>query len=144
MRFWDSSAIVPLLVAEELTPSVQKLCREDPEILVWWGTEVECVSAVARLVRGGQMEERAAAESLRRMQAIGAGWHQVEPTELVREAAKRYLRVHDLRAADAMQLAAALIASENRPPTLPFVCLDDRLAIAAGREGFPVIGRAEL
>jgi hypothetical protein len=50
------------------------------------------------------------------------------------------LRVHDLRVADALQLAAALAAAEARPATLAVVCLDDRLGAAAEREGFPVLG----
>ena len=63
----------------------------------------------------------------------------IRPTERVRRAAARLLRVHPLRAADALQLAAAIVGSEDRPETLPFVTLDDRLADAATREGFRVI-----
>jgi hypothetical protein len=55
------------------------------------------------------------------------------------DVALRLLRNHPLRAADALQLAAALIASEETPQTLEFICLDDRLALAARREGFTVI-----
>jgi predicted nucleic acid-binding protein len=49
------------------------------------------------------------------------------------------LRVHPLRAADALQLAAAIIAADSEPRSLAFVTLDDRLARAAEREGFPVV-----
>jgi hypothetical protein len=48
----------------------------------------------------------------------------------------RLLRVHPLRAADSLQLAAAVVASEGDPGELPFVCLDEKLAQAASREGF--------
>jgi hypothetical protein len=68
---------------------------------------------------------------------VRAGWHEVEPGDDVRESAKRFLRVHDLRAADALQFAAAFFAAEARPATLEFVTLDDRLLEAARREGFP-------
>lgn len=44
-----------------------------------------------------------------------------------------------LRAADALQLAAALAAAENNPSALSIVTLDDRLAEAAEREGFPLM-----
>jgi uncharacterized protein len=67
-------------------------------------------------------------------------WDEVQPSESVRETARRLLRVHDLRAADAVQLAAALAAAEGRPGTLTVVCLDERLGIAAEREGFTLIG----
>jgi hypothetical protein len=49
------------------------------------------------------------------------------------------LRVHPLRAADALQLAAAYIAAERRPSSLELVILDDRLAAAARREGFVLL-----
>jgi hypothetical protein len=38
-----------------------------------------------------------------------------------------------------LQLAAAFIAAERRPPSLEVVTLDDRLADAARKEGFEVI-----
>jgi hypothetical protein len=47
--------------------------------------------------------------------------------------------VHPLRAADSLQLAAAIIAAEREPTTLEFVSLDDRLGEAASREGFRVV-----
>ena len=50
------------------------------------------------------------------------------------------LRVHALRAADALQLAAALLASDEEPAGLDIVTLDSRLADAARREGFRVSG----
>lgn len=51
MRFWDSSAIIPLLVGETTTKAMQAIALEDPVLLVWWATQVECVSAIARLER---------------------------------------------------------------------------------------------
>jgi hypothetical protein len=81
---------------------------------------------------------------LRRLVNLRRGWHEIEPSEDVREAARRLLRVHDLRAANSLPLAAAGVASESRPAPLEFVCLDDRLRTAAEREGFgivPTVGR---
>jgi len=49
------------------------------------------------------------------------------------------LRIHPLRAADSLQLAAALTVAEQEPSSLSFVCLDQRLAEAAIREGLPTI-----
>ncbi len=57
----------------------------------------------------------------------------------MRETAIRFLRVHPLRAADALQLAAAFIAAERRPPSLEMVTFDDRLADIARKEGFVLI-----
>jgi predicted nucleic acid-binding protein len=137
MRFWDSSAVVPLLVPEATSRALQRLYEADPVMFSWWGTEIECTSALARRQRLGQLREDVVAEAYIRLGGLRAGWHEVEPGEEVRESAKRLLRVHDLRTADALQLAAAFFVAEARPSTLEFVSLDDRLLAAARREGFP-------
>ncbi len=138
MRFWDSSALVPLLVEEDATRELLTLYSTD-EVMAWWGTDVECTSAVARLERLGELFAADATEALRRLRELASGWHLVEPTESVKETARRLLRVHDLRAADSLQLAAAITAAERRPSTLEFVCRDQRLNLAAEREGFPAL-----
>jgi predicted nucleic acid-binding protein len=129
--------MVPLLVPEGMSESVQQLYEDDPVMAAWWATEIECTSAIARRQRLGQLPERVAAEGFVRLSALREGWHEVEPSEELRESAKRLLRVHDLRTADALQLAAAFYVAEARPSTLEFVSLDDRLLAAARREGFP-------
>ena len=138
MRFWDASAIVALLMAEAATGSMQQLAADDPALLVWWTTEVECASAIARLERDGALDAAAAIEAFDRLRRLAEGWHEVDPSDLIREAAVRFLRVHPLRAADALQLAAAFVAAERRPSSLALVTLDERLAAAARKEGFPV------
>jgi len=139
MRFWDASAVVPLLVAEPATAALQELAAADATMLVWWATEVECASALARLEREGALDENALAGALDRLAQLAGGWHEVDPSDGIREAAVRFLRVHPLRAADALQLAAAFVAAERRPSSLHLVTLDDRLAAAARKEGFRLI-----
>lgn len=136
MKFWDSSAIVPLLVAEPSTKDMQSLAARDGNMLVWWATAVECASALARLERDGGLDEAAATSAFDRLKQLGASWHEVEAGDAVRDAAIRFLRVHPLRAADALQIAAAFIAANREPATLEFVTLDDRVAGAARKEGF--------
>jgi len=111
-------------------------------MVVWWGSAVECVSALARREREGLLENRAMTFALARLQRLASDWHEVEPGGAVREAAARFVRVHPLRAADAFQLAAAYLAAEHRPAALAIVTLDERLAGAAHKEGFEVIGPA--
>jgi len=137
VKFWDSSAVVPLLVPEAMSRSLQGLYDADRVMFAWWGTEIECTSAIARRQRFGPLRDDVVAEAFARLSALRAGWHEVEPGDEVRESAKRLLRVHDLRTADALQLAAAVFVAEARPSTLEFVSLDDRLLVAARREGFP-------
>jgi predicted nucleic acid-binding protein len=139
VKFWDASALVPLLVAEASTRRLQALAVKDAAMLVWWGSEVECISALARLERDGTLQPQAITAALQRLRQLATGWHEVDPNDAIREAAARFLRVHPLRAADALQLAAAFLAAERRPASLEMVTLDDRLAAAARKEGFPVI-----
>jgi predicted nucleic acid-binding protein len=139
VRFWDSSAIVPLLVAESSSVAVMGEFELDPEIVAWWATEAECVSALARLEREGSLLPASMAEGLGRLGALARAWREVQPVTVVGETAIRLLRVHPLRSADALQLASAIVAAEGHPATLPLVTLDGRLAQAAEREGFVIV-----
>lgn len=139
MKFWDASAIVPLLVEEAETARTRAAAVSNPVMLVWWGTAVECASALARLQREDALDETTATTAFDCLGRLAAGWHEVDASEAVREAAIRFLRVHPLRAADALQLAAAFVAAERRPSSLELVTLDDRLAAAARREGFVLV-----
>ena len=139
MKFWDASAIVPLLVAELATRGIQAVAVNDPTMLVWWGSQVECVSALARLERENALGPRETETALAHLSELAEAWHEVDPSDPIREAAARFLRVHPLRSADALQLAAAYLAAERRPATLEVVTLDDRLAAAARKEGFKVV-----
>jgi predicted nucleic acid-binding protein len=139
MRFWDASAIVPLLLAEEGRAGVLAELERDPGMFVWWGTPVECVSAIGRREREGALALADATLAIDRLRALAEAWHEVQPSDIVRVTAQRLLRVHPLRAADSLQLAAAVVASEGDAARLPFVGLDERLNEAALREGFRVV-----
>jgi predicted nucleic acid-binding protein len=138
MRFWDSSAVVALLVNEPQHKRSWAQLAEDEAMLVWWATPVECLSALCRREREGALSSEAFSIAARRLRALNEQWHEVLPTEMVRSVAERMLRVHALRAADALQLAAATIAAERDPPSLEFVSLDERLNEAAAKEGFRI------
>jgi uncharacterized protein len=139
MRFWDASALVPLIIAEPGHETARQEYARDPDIVAWWGTSIECVSAVARREREGAAPRPTILSAVARLDALAASWQEVGPTDRLRASAMRLLRVHVLRAADALQLAAATEAAEHNPESLPFVTLDDRLAEAAEREGFSVL-----
>jgi predicted nucleic acid-binding protein len=139
MKFWDSSALVPLLVNESTSKAVFRELERDPDVLTWWATEVECASALCRLERDSSLDANELAEAMARLDEVIPSWQVIQPTSRVRAVAVRLLRTHPLRSADALQLAAALEASENEPRTLPFVTLDERLARSASREGFPIV-----
>lgn len=136
MKYWDASAIVPLLVRQARTPDLLPLLREDPVMVTWWGSAVECYSAITRLGRQGALDREAAEAAVAVLRGYQDGWREVAPTDDLRRGAERLLRIHDLRAADALQLAAALAACDHDPRNLAFVGLDRRLSAAAGLEGF--------
>ncbi len=138
MRFWDSSAVVPLLVEEERSADRLRELETDPVLVVWWGTPVECTSALQRLVREGALTQADADQALIRLAELVKHWVEVEPTPQVRQQAARLLRVHALRAADALQLAAAIIAADYEPIGFEFLTGDQNLAKAASQEGFNV------
>ena len=108
-------------------------------MLVWWETAVECASALERLVREGGLDAAGTRAAMVRLRELEKHWNEVEPTQQVRSQAERLLRLHPLRAADALQLAAAIIAADYEPKGLTFVTADERLAVAAAKEGFEVI-----
>jgi hypothetical protein len=139
VRFWDASALVAWLVGEPASAALAGLLKDKRGAAIWWGTRVECASAILRREREGVLKSEVAADAWRRLLDFEEDGFQVAPLDAVRDRAVRILRVRSLRAADAFQLAAALEWCEDRPEGEGFVCLDARLRDAAAREGFEVL-----
>lgn len=139
MKFWDSSALVALVIKQASSASVRKLLAEDPELLCWALSEVEVLSALARLEREKALSTKALREACDGLDQLWASVAAVSLVEGVKLRAKRLLRLHPLRAADACQLGAALLSAHDDPSAWSFVCLDHGLRDAAGREGFTVL-----
>lgn len=113
--------------------------EQDPQVLIWWGTTVEVASALARREREKVLSADEVTHAFSLMRQLADSWHEIVPSDAVRRTAERLLRMHPLRAADSLQLAAALIAADHDPGSLEIVCLDSRLSSAARREGFTVL-----
>jgi uncharacterized protein len=139
MRFWDSSAIVPLLVPEPVSRESLELYSQDREILVWVLTPTEVVSALCRKLREGSISREAVRSIKSELSNLMKDWSEITAVELVRERANRLLEVHSLRAADALQLASALVAVGDQPQGFEFVTFDETLAEAAEKEGFRIL-----
>lgn len=140
MKFWDTSALFTLLTTQKGSSNAAAVFASDPEVAIWWGTPVELASAAARLRRMGDMDDAAYTSIIGKIGPLAQSSEEVQPTEEVRQTAVRLVRVHDLRAADSLQLAAALVWARHVPTGLGFVCLDARLRSAAEKEGFNVLG----
>ncbi len=139
MRFWDASAVIPLCLKEPQTASLREILKKDQHIVVWWGTSIECYSALARLRRDGSLDDTSEEQARNILRLLANAWTEVEPTEQVRETTERLLRLHPLRAADSLQLAAALVWAEKTPRGHSFVSLDTQLRQAAHLEGFALL-----
>lgn len=140
MRYWDASALVPLVVAEPKSGATRRWLEDDASIVTWAWTRVELVSAVERRARQGQITRAQRRACLDRFTALAADWDEVADLHSVRARAIPILARHPIRAADAAQLAAALLVAEDDPASLTFVCLDERLSAAAELEGLRVLG----
>jgi predicted nucleic acid-binding protein len=136
MKFWDSSAIIPLCLNEPFSLSMRTLLMEDPAMALWWGTSVECCSAFARLRREGRFSREDEASLCDILKQLVDCCTVVEPVDEVRQNARLLLLRNNLRAADALQLGAALVLTEGNPSEFGFVCFDNRLRDAARKEGF--------
>jgi predicted nucleic acid-binding protein len=139
MKFWDSSAIIPLCLQEPISEQVRAVLKADEDIVVWWTTRLECLSALERRHREGALPAETQLKSRAVLFALATAWSEVLPGERVRQRAERLLAIHPLRAADALQLAAALIWAEEAPQGLEVVCLDKNLREGALKEGFTVL-----
>ena len=139
MRFWDASAVVPLIVSESESSNCRRILAEDTELIVWCLTSVEVTSALTRRLRENSLSVSLFRGAKDQLSVLERAWSEVISFEAVRDRARRLLEMHSLRAADSLQLAAALVASEEKPSQLPFVSLDRNLARAAEKEGFELL-----
>ena len=138
MKFWDSSAIVPLLVPEQQSDYCLEILKGDRDILLWCMSRVEVISALTRRLREKALIfDQFQAAKMRFYQILESAY-QITAIEKVMNRAVRLLEVHPLRAADACQLASGLVATQEDPTRLPIICFDDRLKEAAMKEGFAI------
>jgi hypothetical protein len=79
VRFWDTSAVVPLLIGQETSSRALDLVAADPDMVVWWGTVVESWSALARLRRNRFIDAATESEASTQLEALSAAWHEVTP-----------------------------------------------------------------
>jgi predicted nucleic acid-binding protein len=140
VRFWDTSALVPLFVAERESRAAVRRLREDPDVVVWTLARLEVLAALARRGRDEPGASRALGFVRRHFLDAWERWSEVIAADIVRRHAERIVGNHALRASDALHIGAALVAAEHEPGTLEFVTFDRRQAAAAEREGFRVLG----
>jgi predicted nucleic acid-binding protein len=142
MRFWDTSAIVPLLIHEPESDGMRELMRLDTEILASFITPIEVTSVIWRKLHHRQLDAVGRVNAESQFADISSNWFEVADLRHVKEVALDLLARHPLRSADALQLASAIVGlrlAQQRAANLPFVTLDTDLSEAARAEGFPVL-----
>lgn len=139
VAFWDTSAIVPLCCRQSRTSAARRAARLYGRQVVWWATPVEAVSSLERLSRDGHLSGRDRTQAFARLGYLRERWSEVQPSDEVRDLAEKLLRMYRPRAADAIQLASALVWCSNQPRGRYFIGADDRLLDAAEIEGFNII-----
>ncbi len=142
MRYWDASVLVALCVNEPATETAKALALDG--IVTWTLSAVEIASAIERRAREKKLNDHERVAAREALDELAAGWTEISALGPVRDRAVRLVATHPLRAADAMHLAAALVAVSDRPRGHEFVCTDGRLRHAASREGFRLLPEANL
>ena len=133
--FWDTSALVPICVQQQPSAAVRQLLRQY-ELAVWWSTPVEMRSAFERLLRTGELTGAQHAAAGIRLEKLRSGWRELQPSEALRSHAETLLMRYPLKAADALQLAAAWTWCSGKTASCVFISADAQLLDAAGQVGF--------
>jgi predicted nucleic acid-binding protein len=133
--FWDTSALVPLCVHQANTLRAIELYKNH-DVVVWWAAPVEIASALARLVRMKQLDSSDWNTARNLAQTLADSWSVVQPSDALRAKAALLVDRYDLRAADSLQLAAALAWCEDAPQGRVFFTADRKLREAAALCGF--------
>ena len=137
--FWDTSAIIPVLLPEPRSALLTEALAADREVTLWWGTPVECLSAIYRRHREAALPGPVLTGRSPACGALVEDADAVVPTDEVRRRAGRLVAAHSLRAADGLHLGAALVWCEEQSHGEAFVRLDERLREAVRREGFALL-----
>lgn len=138
MRFWDSSALVPLVLEEARSPACRAAARSDQDVIVWMFTETEVLAAIQRARLVNRIDDTQLAVAERRVEQLSRAWRVVADASSVQLEARAVIRRHKMRAADSLQLAAARVWSNGRFKGKGFVVADHGLASAAAADGFAV------
>lgn len=138
MSFWDSSALVPLCINEPRSIPAGRLWKRFSEKNVWWETSVEIASALARLERENKITLAQRQKAEKRLETLEKIWREIQPAVRIKQLARTFPALHGLKAADSLQLAAALVWCKEKPKNRDFVSGDEKLIKVAETIGFTI------
>jgi uncharacterized protein len=134
VRFWDTSALLPLVIEEPRTLALRPLMERFLDPVVSFITPLELDAAVRRRTRALNDVDDVKVRHLMLHRELLV----ISEVDATIKRARRLIARHRLRAADAIQLAAAILAREQ-VQHFPVITLDAELAAAAKAEGFTVL-----
>ena len=138
MSFWDSSALVPLCTSEARSILAGRLWKQFSEKFVWWETSVEICSALARLERENKISAQKRSKAEQRLEILEKVWTEIQPEPRIKELARTFPSTYGLKAADSLQLAAALVWCNEIPKNKDFISGDAKLLKVAEDVGFTI------
>lgn len=115
-----------------------RLYEDCADVMVWFLTPVEVISAFSRLNRTSHLSANDFEKACNHFRFAKNQFIIIKEFEAVASKAERIISIHGLKSADALQLAAALTVTKDSPQNHVFVSLDDKLRRAAKNEGFAV------
>jgi predicted nucleic acid-binding protein len=137
VAFWDSSVLVPLCITELQSAQAESWFAQF-KTAIWWATPVEMIGALCRAERAGRISSAEYRQAKAKVHAIEGESQIVLPGRKLQSQAYAMLERFQLRAADSLQLAAAMAWCEESPRDNVFLSFDDRLREAAEALGFAV------
>jgi uncharacterized protein len=141
--FFDTSAIVPLCVAQPSSQRARQAYRGFSRQVVAWSTVIEATGAIYKATRVSGLKATNAKRALDRLVQLEKRWAEIVTGDRVRDIALDVLRNYDLRSGDAIQLASALVWCREKARHRSFVCFDNMLGAAARSIGFDVFEVSE-
>jgi uncharacterized protein len=136
MSFWDSSALVPLCTNEPRSILAGRLWKMFPQKFVWWETSVEISSALARINRENKITSEQRLNAEKRLEILETVWVEIQPNSRIKELARTFPTQYNMKAADSLQLASALVWCNEKPKGKDFVSGDEHLIKVAASIGF--------
>ena len=138
--YLDTSALVGLYVAEDVSPRVRRACHQAETVATSMLAWPEALAAFSRKHREGDLTERQHDRVLAAFRGDWATWIRLPLDRRLLPETARVLRHHRLTGADAVHLATALLLQrrfQEAGEQVHFACNDRRLQSSAEADGLP-------
>lgn len=98
MIYWDTSAIIPLIIDESTSIKCNEVLANYPDHVTSFLTEVECHSAINRRIREGSISTNMFPNIISALDKILGSMTIVNMSPVITEESKRFLSSYNIRA----------------------------------------------